>query len=148
MARRLPQIVVKGRLGLDRAADYLEELRAHSRSRAVSVALLSPSPDTDPDDLDHLERVRAYDATARGHGCVVQVMPVVNSRMCILHCGSHSTLLSQQGVRTISQDTIHVAAGSLDMVHVAMYHHMLCPVGHVVSASLGLYISAESCICS
>ncbi len=56
---RLAQIVVKGRLGLDRAADYLEELRAHSRSRAVSVALLSPSPDTDPDDLDHLERVRA-----------------------------------------------------------------------------------------
>ena len=56
---RSAQIVVKGRLGLDRAADYLEELRAHSRSRAVSVALLSPSPDTDPDDLDHLERVRA-----------------------------------------------------------------------------------------
>ena len=51
------QVVVKGRLGLDRTADYLEELRAHSRSRAASVVLLSPPPDTDPDDLDHLERV-------------------------------------------------------------------------------------------
>ena len=50
---------MKGRLGLDRTADFLEELRAHSRSRAASVALLSPPPDTDPDDLDHLERVRA-----------------------------------------------------------------------------------------
>ena len=52
--------MVKGRLGLDRTADYLEELRAHSRSRAASVALLSPPPDTDPDDLDHLERVSRW----------------------------------------------------------------------------------------
>ena len=59
------QVVVKGRLGLDRTADYLEELRAHSRSRAASVALLSPPPDTDPDDLDHLERVSAAPAGFR-----------------------------------------------------------------------------------
>ena len=100
------QIVVKGRLGLDRAADYLEELRAHSRSRAVSVALLSPSPDTDPDDLDHLERVRA--------DVLLEAM-AVSCRSCHVNWDVHPPceppLLSQQGVRTISQDTIHVAAG-------------------------------------
>ncbi len=90
---RLAQIVVKGRLGLDRAADYLEELRAHSRSRAVSVALLSPSPDTDPDDLDHLERVRAdmllEAAAVTWHDCP-------NQQSCYLpssfRCGHNKSL--------------------------------------------------------
>lgn len=49
---------MKGRLALDKVADFLEELRGFSRSRALSVALLTPPDDTDLDDLANLQEVR------------------------------------------------------------------------------------------
>lgn len=48
---------MKGRLALDKVADYLEELRACSRSRALSVALLTAPADTDPDDITSQQEV-------------------------------------------------------------------------------------------
>lgn len=54
---RAAQLEVKGRLALDKVADFLEELRGFSRTRALSVALLSPPDDTDLDDLANLQEV-------------------------------------------------------------------------------------------